>query len=129
MSTAGTARATVAVRQSRAPLPNMVLALRILLGVIFLAIGAANLFGAGTTVEMFDQIGLGQWLRYFTGTLQVLGGVFVLIPVFSGVGSFILTVVMVGASLFLATGVPGNALVAIVLLLCSSASFVQTQVW
>jgi len=107
----------------------MILALRLLLGVVFLAIGAANLLGVGQTVVVFDQIGLGQWLRYFTGILQLLGGVFVLIPVFSGVGSFILTVVMVGASLFLATGVPGNAFVAIVLLIGSSVSFVQTQVW
>ena len=80
-------------------------------------------------VTMFDQIGLGQWLRYFTGTLQVLGAVFVLIPLFSGIGSGILTVVMVGAALFVATGVPGNAFVAIILLIGSSASFVQTQVW
>lgn len=80
-------------------------------------------------VTMFDQIGLGQWLRYFTGTLQLLGAVFVLIPLFSGIGSGILTVVMVAATLFVATGVPGNALLAIVLLIGSSASFVQTQVW
>lgn len=129
MSTPATARATTAGSQTRAPLPSMILALRLLLGVVFLAIGAANLLGVGQTVVVFDQIGLGQWLRYFTGILQLLGGVFVLIPVFSGVGSFILTVVMVGASLFLATGVPGNAFVAIVLLIGSSVSFVQTQVW
>ncbi len=128
MSAPATARAT-AVRHAQEPLPGMVIGLRLLLGVVFLAIGAANLLGVGHTVEMFDQIGLGQWLRYFTGVLQVLGGAFVLIPVLSGVGSFILTVVMVGASLFIATGVSGNAFVAIVLLICSSVSFVQTQVW
>jgi uncharacterized membrane protein YphA (DoxX/SURF4 family) len=127
MSTTGTARAIAIARHEEAHLPNTVLALRLLLAVVFLTIGASNLLGAHKMVELFDQIGLGQWLRYFTGTLQVLGGIFVLIPIFSGLGSLILTVVMVGASLFVATGVPGNAFVAIVLLLCTSASFLQTQ--
>lgn len=128
MNTPRTVSAAAGVRHERETISGMVLGLRLLLGVVFLAIGTSNLFGAYKMVEMFDQIGLGQWLRYFTGTLQVLGGIFVLIPVFSAIGSFILTVVMVGASLFLATGVPGNAFVAIVLLICASASFVQTQI-
>jgi uncharacterized membrane protein YphA (DoxX/SURF4 family) len=129
VSTSATAGAAITVRHRREPLPGTILALRLVLGVVFLVIGAGNLLGASQMVEMFEQIGLGQWLRYFTGTLQVLGGAFVLIPVFSGIGSFILTAVMVGASLFVATGAPGNAFVAITLLLCASVSFVQTQVW
>lgn len=135
MSAAATARATAVtvpvtrVSHRTAALPSAVLALRLLLAVVFLTIGVSNLWGAQHAVEMFDQIGLGQWLRYLTGTLQVLGGAFVLIPLFSGIGSFILTVVMVAATLFVAVGVPGNALLAIMLLVGAGVSFVQTQVW
>ena len=31
-------------------------------------------------VLIFNRIGFGQWFRYFTGTLQILGGALVLIP-------------------------------------------------
>jgi putative oxidoreductase len=30
-------------------------------------------------VKLFQQIGAGQWFRYFTGVMEVLGGVLVLI--------------------------------------------------
>jgi putative oxidoreductase len=128
MLAAPTAHATTSVRNSHPLLPDGVWALRSLLAVTFLTIGIINLWGTQSTVELFDQIGLGQWLRYLTGTLQVLGGVFVLIPLLSGIGSFILTVVMVGATLFVAVGAPGNSFLAILLLISASASFVQTQV-
>ena len=122
------ARVATASRHRRLSLPSEILALRILLALVFLTMGAANLFGNEQAVRMFNEIGLGQWLRYLTGTLQILGGVFVLIPLFSGLGSLILTTLMVGASLFVAVGMPGNALVALVLLILSGASLVQTQI-
>lgn len=128
MAVPATTRATAAVRERHVPPPDAIWALRSLLAVVFLTIGVGNLWGTHQTVQLFDDIGMGQWLRYLTGALQVLGGVFVLIPLFSGIGSFILTVVMVGATLFVAVGIPGNGLFAIVLLLCAGASFVQTQV-
>jgi hypothetical protein len=31
-------------------------------------------------VGLFRQIGLGQWFRYFTGAVEILGGVLVLVP-------------------------------------------------
>jgi putative oxidoreductase len=47
---------------------------------LFLAPGWSKFSAHGVWVRMFDQIGLGQWLRVFTGALQVGGAVLLLIP-------------------------------------------------
>ncbi len=39
-------------------------ALRILLGLVFLAVGTTKLTGTGNTVEYFTAIAWGQWFRY-----------------------------------------------------------------
>lgn len=41
--------------------------------VAFFAAGAAKLAGAAFMVQLFDQIGLGQWFRYVTGLVEVIG--------------------------------------------------------
>ena len=48
-------------------------------------------------VQEFDQVGLGQWFRYFTGVLEVSGGVGVLIPKYSSWAALLLAMVMCGA--------------------------------
>jgi uncharacterized membrane protein YphA (DoxX/SURF4 family) len=58
--------------------------------------------GPGTQwVKLFGQIGLGQWFRYFTGVVEILGGVLVLIPWTARVGLAILAATMAGAALIL----------------------------
>ncbi len=54
--------------------------LRALLGLAFLAIGAAKLTGQGYTIALFEAIGWGQWFRYLTGALDVIGALLVLSP-------------------------------------------------
>ena len=54
--------------------------LRVILGLAFLAIAAVKLTGSLNTVQMFDNIGWGQWFRYFTGAFDLAGGVLVLLP-------------------------------------------------
>ena len=62
-------------------------------------------------VQMFQQIGLGQWFRYFTGIVEILGGVLVLIPRAAPAGLALLAVTMAAASLIhiFVLGHPGNA--------------------
>ncbi len=47
--------------------------LRVVLGLVFLAVGATKLTGTGNTVEYFAAIGWGQWFRYLTGFLDLAG--------------------------------------------------------
>ncbi|MBV8810495.1 MAG: DoxX family protein [Acidobacteriaceae bacterium] len=66
----------------------------------------------------FEQVGLGQWFRYFTGTLEVTGAVGLLVPKFSLWAALLLAPVMVGALLALTsrpcTGSPLAALTMLV---------------
>jgi putative oxidoreductase len=53
-------------------------------------------------VDMFHRIGLGDWFRYFTGVVEVLGGLLVLIPRTALIGFTILAVTMAGAVIIVA---------------------------
>jgi putative oxidoreductase len=64
--------------------------LRSLLGVAFIYIGTAKLTGMANTVEYFDAIGWGQWFRYVTGFLDVLGVILILVPRLTFYGAVVL---------------------------------------
>jgi hypothetical protein len=67
------------------------------LTLMFLMAGGSKLAGASAMVSLFDVIGIGQWFRYVTGTLEVLGAVLLVIPGLSGLGATLLIPVMLGA--------------------------------
>ena len=50
-------------------------------------------------VRLFARIGVGQWLRYVTGVLQVGGSILLLIPRTSTIGAAMLASTLVGAIL------------------------------
>jgi putative oxidoreductase len=54
--------------------------LQAVVAVAFFAAGGAKLAGAPFMVQLFTQIGIGQWFRLVTGTVEVLGGVALLTP-------------------------------------------------
>lgn len=64
--------------------------LRVILGLAFLAIAAVKLTGSLQTPQMFANIGWGQWFRYFTGALDLIGAVLVLFPRSAFYGALIL---------------------------------------
>ena len=68
-----------------------------LVALAFLGAGGAKLVGAAAMVELFDQVGRGQWFRYFTGLLEVAGAIGLLIPRYAFYAASLLAVVMVGA--------------------------------
>jgi putative oxidoreductase len=70
-----------------------------LLALVFLGSGGAKLAGAAAMVELFDKVGRGQWFRYFTGLLEVAGGIGLLIPRYAFYAAGLLAVVMVGATI------------------------------
>jgi putative oxidoreductase len=87
---------------------------RILIALAFGAAGAAKLAGVPQMIQIFDAIGFGQWFRYVTGAVEVLGAVLVLIPSKGFWGGLLLSTTMVGAvitHLFLIGGSPVPALV------------------
>ena len=83
---------------------------------MFLMVGFLKLSGNAQLVGLFEAIGLGQWFRYLTGSLEVLGAVLLLIPRLSGLGALMLAVVMTGAVITHLLIVGGSPLMAIILL-------------
>jgi putative oxidoreductase len=71
--------------------------LSIVLAFAFLMAGSMKLIGSREMVQLFDQVGVGQWFRYLTGALEVVGGVGVLIPHYSRWAALLLAIVMIGA--------------------------------
>src|SRR5882757_2380230 len=89
-----------------------------LLALAFAAAGGAKLYGVPILVEQFQHIGLGQWFRYFTGSLELVGAVLILVPSLGAFGALLLSCIMVGATithLFVIGGSPVPALVLLIL--------------
>ena len=83
---------------------------------MFLLAGLPKLSGNAQMVGMFKAIGVGQWFRYLTGTLEVMGAILLLIPRTSGLGALILVVVMIGAVMTHPFILGGSPLMAIIFL-------------
>ena len=84
---------------------------------MFLMVGFFKLSGDPRMVGLFDAIGLGQWFRYLTGTLEVAGAFLLLIPRTSGLGALMLAGVMLGAvatHLFVVGGSPLGAIILLI---------------
>jgi uncharacterized membrane protein YphA (DoxX/SURF4 family) len=71
--------------------------LQIVLAAAFLVAGAAKLAGVPMMVQVFDQLGVGQWFRIVTGLVEVAGGVALLVPGFAALGAAVLGTTMIGA--------------------------------
>jgi putative oxidoreductase len=77
---------------------NIVLwTLQVLVALAFAAAGSGKLLGSADMVALFDAIGIGQWFRYVTGSLEVLGALLLLVPGKSVFGALLLASVMAGA--------------------------------
>jgi uncharacterized membrane protein YphA (DoxX/SURF4 family) len=95
--------------------------LQALAAAAFLMAGGTKLAGAEMHVAMFEKIGLGQWLRYFTGSLEVISAVLLLLPKTAGIGAALLTATMAGAVATHLFIIGGSAAPALVLLLITAA--------
>jgi putative oxidoreductase len=89
-------------------------AVQAIVAAAFLAAGSAKLAGVPFMVDLFQQIGLGQWFRVMTGVVEVAGAVALLIPGLASIGALWLGGTMVGAvatHLFVLHTSPGPAIV------------------
>jgi putative oxidoreductase len=81
-----------------------------LLAVAFVYFGGTKLAGGEEITASFEEIGAGQWLRYATGTTEVLGGLALLLLPLAGLAAAALAAQMAGAAVtqvaFVADGSP-----------------------
>jgi putative oxidoreductase len=95
-STVITVSQALPIRRSRAGLIAL-WGLQLGLATLFLFAGGSKLAGAPAMVALFDAIGIGQWFRYFTGLIEVVSAVALLVPALSAFGALLLASTMVGA--------------------------------
>lgn len=77
-------------------------AVRLGVGLVFIAFGSEKFTSDPHWVQLFQQIGLGDWFRYFTGVVEIAGGLLVLIPRMLMAGLTVLALTMLGAVLIVA---------------------------
>jgi putative oxidoreductase len=70
-----------------------------LLAVAFLYFGITKYTGGAEIVASYEEIGAGQWLRYFTGATEILGGLALLYLPLAGLAAVALAIQMVGATI------------------------------
>jgi putative oxidoreductase len=87
-----------------------------LLALAFVAAGGAKLYGVPMLVEEFQHIGLGQWFRYVTGGLEIMGAILLLLPQKAALGALLLICIMIGAVITHLFVIGGSPVPAIVLL-------------
>jgi putative oxidoreductase len=88
------------------------------LALAFAGAGGAKLYGVSMMIQEFEPIGFGQWFRYLTGALEVLGACLILAPSLAAFGGLLLIAIMIGATithLFVIGGSPVPALVLLAL--------------
>ncbi len=89
---------TAPVLRRTVPLNKTLWTVQILLaGFFLLAAAGPKLAGQQYAVEIFAQIGAGQWLRYFVGICELAGAVGLVIPRLTAAAASGLTALMTGA--------------------------------
>lgn len=84
----------------RIAIPPLVLStLRLAMVAVFVGGGIMKLVGAGIMVQLFADVGVGQWLRYVVGVMEVVGGSLLLVPSWSALAALGLIVMMIGAAM------------------------------
>jgi len=71
--------------------------LQVLAALAFVAAGSGKLLGAPAMIALFDAVGVGQWFRYVTGSLELLGALLLIVPRKAAFGAALLAAVMAGA--------------------------------
>lgn len=116
--------ATTAARPGRA-LNIALWILQALLAAFFaFASSAPKLLGESSTVEGFDVIGAGQWLRYLAGAAELAGAIGLVVPRLSGLAAIGLSLLMIGAAYTNAFVIDGHYPVVTPLILLVLCAFI-----
>jgi putative oxidoreductase len=78
--------------------PVLLHMLEFAMGALFLYLGGAKLLGSPAAVQLFHDIGWGQWFRYVTGVVELTGGILLVVPRLAGASALLLMTVMVVAT-------------------------------
>ncbi len=102
---------------------ELVWALQILAAAQFFVTGLDKMSDAPVMVQLFAAVGFGQWFRYATGLIEIVGSVLLLVPRVAPIGAALLGATMIGALIAHFTVLPYSPAKVIVLLLMVSVVF------
>jgi putative oxidoreductase len=80
-------------------------------------------------VQIFDRIGLGQWFRYFTGAMQIAGGLLLILPRTRVAGGAMIACTMLGAAVADLFVLNDGPLAIVPVVLCGIAATFAGQAW
>jgi len=72
--------------------------LRIVMAGFFLSAGYSKLTGDPAITLLFEQMGVGIWLQYLIGGIEIVAGVFVLVPMTGVFGGLLIAGAMAAAA-------------------------------
>lgn len=72
---------------------------QVLLASQFVMAALSKLSGDPVMVDLFNAVGVGQWLRYAVGVLELAGAIGLLVPRLCGLAALCLSLLLVGATL------------------------------
>lgn len=104
-------------------LSDLVWAFQILAAAQFFMTGLDKLSDAPVMVQLFAAVGFGQWFRYATGIIEIIGSVLLLVPRVAPIGAALLGATMIGALIAHFTVLPYSPAKVIVLLVMVSVVF------
>jgi putative oxidoreductase len=90
---------------------------QLLVAGMFLLAGGLKLAGAPPMVALFEALGVGQWFRYVTGSIEVVSALALLVPSLALFGALLLIPTMIAAiatHLFIVGGSPVPATVLLI---------------
>ena len=97
MTTIRTANHPLAIATTGKAVNIALWTLQVLVALTLIAAGSGKLLGSSDMIALFDAVGIGQWFRYVTGSLEVLGGLLLIVPGKTAFGAVLLACVMAGA--------------------------------
>lgn len=101
---------------AKAHATQVVWALQILAATQFFLTALDKLGDAPVMVQLFAAVGFGQWFRYVTGIIELIGAVLLLVPGVAALGAALLAMTMIGALVAHFTVLPYSPAKPIVLL-------------
>jgi len=96
-------------------------ALQVGLAAVFAGAGASKLVGTPEMVDLFADVGAGEWLRYLVGAAEVAGAVGLLVPRLARLAALGLAALMLGATVTNLVVLDADPTLPIVLLLAAAA--------
>ena len=99
---------------------RMLWTLQIVAALFFAAAAISKLMGAEYNVVVFEKIGIGQWFRYFTAVMELIGVVLIVTPRLAALGGVWLSVIMAVAVVADRTLIGGNGVPALVALIVTA---------